>query len=289
MPVMAPGKLTPNYTENKSDKEALNPLDVRCSFPILAVMKNTLEKGEKCKLTIITTRDHKCCEVNTKTFEEELHAVQYGYDLYSIYDRYFIEKEIREFERKKEYGEYIRSRDMKKYKGYMARKEDGSLTQKELQNIIERQKGRKSHGRDGRFEFEKKKKINALIRGREPLFECEIQYIVKDFSESSETHNTLLKDIIRAVENEKDTYLYADLSFGSKPMPIVLNDVLKYMYNKGQGVIPRVMSYSLNKYDGKSKDELYDISNLMYSASILDTMQELDKDASINEFSELLD
>lgn len=325
MPVMTPGKLEPNKTKNCSEppKKALDYIGMRTSFPILTLMKNTLSEDEEFKMTIIETVDHRCTRVNHKIFMEELEAVIYGYDLYTdVYDEFYKNYRISELERKiykpnrKPSPKDVEKLETLKTEGItqkmlqtflaVLRKTDekyGELSPEEIEGKLKElnEKGEltdeEKEDRNGLIYFIEFSKyypgrIEELKAGKKPLIRFNkdenMNIIEKTKAETEGAQTKLMIKILNKMKEESETYLYADLSFGSKPVPIVMNTVMKYMYNRGRAVIPKAMVYAYNEYDGKGEDCLYDVTYLLYATSTLEQLENMDLDEPVDSLEEII-
>lgn len=235
-PTMAPRKLTPNFTENCSQISCLDQIDIPVSFPILISLKNTVSEGETVKMTVIKKVGHDCTEKNFTTFLSELDAIMYNYDLYGLYRTY--------------------------YKG---------LTLKQLQTKLQDERDNKKIDTD--FMSWRQTEIDHIHQEKKPLFHCEIETIEIPCNEKPDTQVRLLFQIIQTLENSLDEDIYVDLSFGSKPIPIVMNMALTYAYQHGDGILPKCMSYESFEYNGKDTSSLYDVSSLLFLQSAIINME----------------
>lgn len=250
-PIMSPWKLTPNLTENYSELSCLNRIETAVSFPILVALKNTVTQNERIQFTIIKMVGHDCTEKNYKTFLAELDAIQYGYDLYGLYQAYY-----------------------------------GALTPKQLQTKLSNE--RKDGKIDPDFAAWLQVEIDRFHKEHTPLFSYEIQIIETPYDEKPDTQVHLLFDLIAALQDAEEEDLYVDLSFGSKPIPIVMNMVLTYLYQHRNGIIPKTMSYAQFAYDGKSPSKLYDVSCLIYIQSALIHLEKTDMENPIEAIQTML-
>lgn len=238
-PTMAPRKLTSNFTENCSQLSCLDQINIPVSFPILISLKNTVSEGETVKVTVIKKVGHDCTEKNYTTFLSELDAIMYDYDLYGLYRTY--------------------------YKG---------LTQKQLQTKLQNERDNKEIDND--FMTWRQSEIDRIHQEKNPLFHCDIESIEIPCDEKPDTQVRLLFQIIQTLENSLDEDIYVDLSFGSKPIPIVMNMALTYAYQHGDGIFPKCMSYESFEYNGKETSSLYDVSSLLFLQSSIINLEKSD-------------
>ena len=134
------------------------------------------------------------------------------------------------------------------------------LTPKQLQTKLQDERDNKKIDTD--FMSWRQTEIDHIHQEKKPLFHCEI-----------ETQVRLLFQIIQTLENSLDEDIYVDLSFGSKPIPIVMNMALTYAYQHGDGILPKCMSYESFEYNGKDTSSLYDVSSLLFLQSAIINME----------------
>lgn len=251
-PIMSPGKLTPDQPENHSQLACLHQIDIAVSFPILIALKNTVTAGETVHLTIIKTVGHDCTEKNYKTFFEELDAIRYGYDLYGLYRTYYKDLE----------------------------------QPKQLQTKLKKE--RKDGKIDPDFVAWRQAEIDRIHQERTPLFSYEIEIIETPYNEKPDTQVRLLFQMLQKLEHAVEEDIYVDLSFGSKPIPIVMNMALTYAYQHGDGILPKCMSYAQFEYDGKNVSKLYDVSSLLFLQSAIINLEKSDLENPIEAVQKML-
>ncbi len=251
-PIMSPWKLTPNQSENCSQLACLNQIDVAVSFPILIAVKNTVIAGETINLTIIKTVGHDCTEKNYKVFLAELDAIRYGYDLYGLYRTYYKDLE----------------------------------QPKQLQNQLKKE--RKDGIIDADFSAWLQAEIDRIHQEKKPLFSYEIETIETPYNEKPDTQVRLLFQLIQKLKHAVDEDVYVDLSFGSKPIPIVMNMALTYAYQHGDGILPKCMSYAQFEYDGKNISKLYDVTSLLFLQSAIINLEKSDLENPIETIQKMM-
>lgn len=251
-PTMSPWKLTPNQTENHSQLACLNQIDIAVSFPILIALKNTVTAEETVNLTIIKTVGQDCTEKNYKIFLAELDAIRYGYDYYGLYRTYYENLE----------------------------------KPKQLQTKLKKER------QDGKIDADfiawRQAEIDRMHQERTPLFSYEIETIETPYNEKPDTQVRLLFQTIQTLESAVDEDIYVDLSFGSKPIPIVMNMALTYAYQHGDGILPKCMSYAQFEYDGKNLSKLYDVSSLLFLQSAIINLEKSDLENPIEAVQKML-
>lgn len=123
---------------------------------------------------------------------------------------------------------------------------------------------------------------------RTPLFSYEIETIETPYNEKPDTQVRLLFQTIQTLESAVDEDIYVDLSFGSKPIPIVMNMALTYAYQHGDGILPKCMSYAQFEYDGKNLSKLYDVSSLLFLQSAIINLEKSDLENPIEAVQKML-
>lgn len=100
------------------------------------------------------------------------------------------------------------------------------------------------------FEITEERRVNV-----------EIIRINTDYDESIESHVKLFSDIIESV-NDGDV-VSADITYGTKPTPLVLNSAMTYFYNCCDNITIDKVIYG--RYDfGKKKAYIHDVSALLF-------------------------
>lgn len=103
-------------------------------------------------------------------------------------------------------------------------------------------------------------------------FEYEINTVETPYSERIEDHLDLFGKMIDTIHDDEE--LYADISYGSKPIPIILLMVLTYAYRFRNGFIENII-YGLLDHNSSSKSgRLYDVTALFYMNSTINTMSD---------------
>ena len=99
------------------------------------------------------------------------------------------------------------------------------------------------------------------------------EYITSPFVETKDTHENLIKQMIDKIEEGQE--LYADITYGPKPLPIVLFTVMNFA-EKFMGTEIKNIVYG--KVDFTAANEpinpiLYDVSPLYFLNSVINTME----------------
>lgn len=114
--------------------------------------------------------------------------------------------------------------------------------------------------------------INARI-GAKITYET----IDTDFVETKQNHEKRLRDMLSKIEQESE--VYADITFGQKPLPMVLMCVLTFAEKFFDADVRKVVYGKVDfvKYDdGKSypeNPELYDVTSLYYLNNLMGAME----------------
>ena len=102
-------------------------------------------------------------------------------------------------------------------------------------------------------------------------FEYELHKVPTPFSETIDDHLNLFSDMIDNVHNE-DT-LYTDITFGTKPIPMIMLMTLTYAYRFKENIsIENIVYGQLNHDTGVSS--LFDVSALFFMNATINTMRE---------------
>ncbi len=105
-------------------------------------------------------------------------------------------------------------------------------------------------------------------------FEYEIDKISTPYSENIEDHLDLFGKLLDSIHDDDE--IYADISYGSKPVPIIIFMVLTYAYKFRDGFIENII-YSLVNFNKQNEfylGALYDVTALFYMNSTINTMDE---------------
>ena len=118
-----------------------------------------------------------------------------------------------------------------------------------------------------------KEELNAVAS--EIGFTYEISELKMPDKEDTVTHITLFKDMARLFVSNKDEELYACITYGTKPMPIIMLMALTYAYKLGDDfTIESIVYGSYNHTTHIST--IYDVSSLFYLNSAVNNMAGLD-------------
>jgi hypothetical protein len=91
-------------------------------------------------------------------------------------------------------------------------------------------------------------------------------------SEDIETQLKLFADIITKIEDGEE--LYACITFGTKPTPIVVSLALSYAYRLKKDTTVGCIVYGLFRHDGGGHGVIYDTTALFYMDSIVNRLAE---------------
>jgi hypothetical protein len=96
-----------------------------------------------------------------------------------------------------------------------------------------------------------------------------VKVLTTPFGENLDNHLDMFGDIISAV-SDNDT-LFADITFGTKPMPVVQMIALNYCMKNKKNVMIECISYG--EIDHETKDRrLFDITSLFYLDKVSDAL-----------------
>lgn len=101
-------------------------------------------------------------------------------------------------------------------------------------------------------------------------FEYEINIVSTPFSETIDDHLALFGKLIDTVHD--DDGLYADITFGTKPIPMIFLMMLTYAYRFRNTCIENII-YGQFNHDADISS-LYDVTALFYMNSTINTMSE---------------
>ena len=184
IPLQPAGSLKKCHYSNP-DNDPLLDSDFETSFPVLIPMANSVEKGEKIRVTTVITyyQDdiHPNCANNLKLFEGEL-------------------------------------------------------------NVLSQRLG---------FEYGELCKIKT------------------SYEETPEKQKKPFKDLINSFE--KGDSIYADITFGNKPTPIVLQMALNYIYSASPDSFVEAVVYGdmVRSPDKPTEQKIYDVSSLFFINSVV--------------------
>ena len=119
-----------------------------------------------------------------------------------------------------------------------------------------------------------KREIEGIVKSKSLLL-SEIEIIHTLDSEDIDTQLKLFSDIADTIKSEED--VYACITYGTKPMPIVLSMALNYAYKlkKDVSVVCTVYGRFSHKVDGKNVGYIYDTTSLFYMDSIVNKLAEI--------------
>lgn len=108
----------------------------------------------------------------------------------------------------------------------------------------------------------------------EMKFEYELIVVDTPFSERIEDHLDLFEKLLDTVHDDDE--IYADITYGTKPIPIVLYMVLTYAYRFRSCFVENTIYGKVNfkKDTGEHLGELYDVTALFYMNSTINTMSD---------------
>ena len=102
-------------------------------------------------------------------------------------------------------------------------------------------------------------------------FEYELETILTPFSETIDAHLDLFGKLIGYVHD--DDMIYADITFGTKPIPMLILMTLTYAYKFKKNASVENIVYGQYNHD-TDVSSLYDVSALFYMNSTINTMDE---------------
>lgn len=111
-----------------------------------------------------------------------------------------------------------------------------------------------------------------------------------EFKETKDIHETRLKEILDKIE--ENTEIYADITYGPKPLPMILMCVIsfaeKFLNCEVKSVVYGKVDFDDN--DKPCNPELYDVTSLYYLNNLTNSMvvdNEKDARQNLNEFFSL--
>lgn len=111
-----------------------------------------------------------------------------------------------------------------------------------------------------------------------------------EFKETKDIHETRLKEILDKIE--ENTEIYADITYGPKPLPMILMCVISFA-EKFLNCEVKSVIYGKVDFDDNNKPcnpELYDVTSLYYLNNLTNSMvvdNEKDARQNLNEFFSL--
>ncbi len=113
-------------------------------------------------------------------------------------------------------------------------------------------------------------------------FKYELNDIRMDDREDSKTHLKLFKDLAREFAGSSDEELYASITYGTKPMPMLMLMALTYAYKLCDSFTIESIVYGsmVHSTDDSVPPKccIYDVSSLFYLNSAVNNMAGLDLD-----------
>lgn len=107
-------------------------------------------------------------------------------------------------------------------------------------------------------------------------FEYDLLPVYKNGDETVDTQIKLFSKLIGVVE--KDDELFACLTYGTKPIPIIINMALNYAYKVKENVEIRKVVYGARPWNappGSDIGEIYDVTPLFYIDSAINSLAKL--------------
>lgn len=103
-------------------------------------------------------------------------------------------------------------------------------------------------------------------------FEYTIDIVPTPLSETIEDHQDLFGKLMDYVSD--DEAVYTDITYGTKPIPIIMLMVLTYAYRFKKNLSVESIIYGLMDHDPKAKagGKLYDVSALFYMNSTINSI-----------------
>lgn len=102
-------------------------------------------------------------------------------------------------------------------------------------------------------------------------FEYDLHIVSTPFSETISDHFSLFSDMIENVHNDDE--IYSDITFGTKPIPMIMLMTLTYAYRFKDDVSVESIVYGQYNHDTDISG-LFDVSALFYMNSTINTMSE---------------
>ena len=102
-------------------------------------------------------------------------------------------------------------------------------------------------------------------------FKYDVSEIEKVDNEKTETHLKLFSDLLD--EFEENDEIFACITYGTKPLSVVVNMALNYAYKSFENVYINTIIYGLiTDRDLPQKGEIYDVTSLFYMDSIVNEL-----------------
>ena len=115
--------------------------------------------------------------------------------------------------------------------------------------------------------------VNDLEKLKERIgFECEIDVVDTHYSERIDDHLDLFGKLIDTVQDQDE--IYADISYGTKPIPIIVLMMLTYAYRFRGGIIENIIYGQVDHNPAQKRGWLYDVTALFYMNSTINTMND---------------
>ncbi len=117
------------------------------------------------------------------------------------------------------------------------------------------------------WKAELEKELDALAA--EKGFKYKLEILETPQSETVENHLELFRRLTQTAE--KDDKIYADITFGTKPIPIILLMFMNYAYKNREGAEIESIVYGAFSHADKTSS-LYDVSALFYMNATVNRM-----------------
>lgn len=117
-----------------------------------------------------------------------------------------------------------------------------------------------------------KNELNELAK--EIGFEYEINEIRMPNTEDAKTHIDLFKNLARQFASNRDEEIYACITYGTKPMPMLMLMALTYAYKLCDSFTVETIVYGAFDHDTK-RSRIFDVSGLFYLDSAVNNMADL--------------
>lgn len=135
-----------------------------------------------------------------------------------------------------------------------------------------------AHANTGHWEKELKKELDGLAE--KVGFTFDLIPLEIPMSETVETHLALFKQLIDTTAD--DDRIYADITFGTKPIPIVMLMFMNYAYKyRRNTMIESIVYGQRNNLTGEAA--LYDVSALFYMNSTVNRLDQVSDPANFIE------
>ena len=105
-------------------------------------------------------------------------------------------------------------------------------------------------------------------------FEYELTILPVPENENAETHFELFRTLVRELQpkqTDEPEELYADMTFGMKPISMILFMVFNYLYRFTNNALPKLLIYVFRNHDTKEKS-LFELSHLFHMNAMFEHM-----------------